>query len=48
MVKSLTALTILTSLGFAENISDQSHSIAKAERMSKKLPMQLRHHTIQW
>ncbi|WP_117206643.1 trypsin-like serine peptidase [Staphylococcus aureus] len=37
MVKSLTALTILTSLGFAENISDQSHSIAKAEKNVKEI-----------
>ncbi|HFF7974605.1 TPA: serine protease, partial [Staphylococcus aureus] len=35
--KSLTALTILTSLGFAENISDQSHSIAKAEKNVKEI-----------
>lgn len=37
MVKSLTALTILTSLGFAENISDQPHSIAKAEKNVKEI-----------
>ncbi len=48
MVKGLTALTILTSLGFAENISNQPHSIAKAEKNVKEITMQLRHHTIQW
>lgn len=37
MVKGLTALTILTSLGFAENISDQPHSIAKAEKNVKEI-----------
>ncbi|UXT29715.1 serine protease [Staphylococcus aureus] len=37
MVKGLTALTILTSLGFAENISDQPHSIAKAEKNIKEI-----------
>ncbi|MCM0467196.1 serine protease [Staphylococcus aureus] len=37
IVKGLTALTILTSLGFAENISDQPHSIAKAERNVKEI-----------
>lgn len=37
MVKGLTALTILTSLGFAENISNQPHSIAKAEKNVKEI-----------
>lgn len=37
IVKGLTALTILTSLGFAENISDQPHSIAKAENNVTKI-----------
>ncbi|MBZ5362594.1 serine protease [Staphylococcus aureus] len=37
IVKGLTALTILTSLGFAENISDQPHSIAKAEKNVKEI-----------
>ncbi|HDL0563869.1 serine protease SplA [Staphylococcus aureus] len=37
MVKGLTALTILTSLGFAENISDQPHSIAKADKNVKEI-----------
>ncbi|SUK78275.1 Serine protease splB [Staphylococcus aureus] len=37
MVKGLTALTILTSLGLAENISDQTHSIAKAENNVTKI-----------
>ncbi|MCG5703465.1 serine protease [Staphylococcus aureus] len=37
MVKGLTTLTILTSLGFAENISNQPHSIAKAEKNVKEI-----------
>lgn len=37
IVKGLTALTILTSLGFTENISDQPHSIAKAEKNVKEI-----------
>ncbi|SUK96177.1 serine protease SplA [Staphylococcus aureus] len=48
VIKGLAALTILSSIGIAENFTNQPHSIAKAERMSKKLLMQLRHHTIQW
>lgn len=48
MVKGLTALTILTSLGFAEIFLISLIQLPKQKRMSKKLPMQLRHHTIQW
>lgn len=37
IIKCLIVFTILTSLGFAGNISDQPHSIAKAEKNVKEI-----------
>lgn len=37
ILKGLTALTILSSIGFTESISDKPHSIAKAEKNLKEI-----------